>query len=391
MTTEVMTAQRKQDHTGYTCSVEQSDIARYCAKAARNRIPLAACFELTRRCSFRCVHCYLGDQKEIHQHRREELDTERVLALLDEMVKAETLFLHLTGGDPMLRPDFSEIYQQAVRRGLLVTVFCNGTLITDEIIRTFVQYPPRMVEITLYGATPETFEAVTQKPGSFVACMKGIERLQQAKVRLRLKTMVMTLNAEEFQDMRRMAEDRGLQFRHDCSLHAALPNEDNGGKSNIGTDLRDPLQYRLPPEQAASLDMSVEKLAARLTELAQTELPEKRSDKLYQCSAGKSLYYISPYGQMRPCLMTTEVQSSLLGEKGLITSWNGAVKNIIDCTAAAAFPCIHCSDRRLCTVCPKLFSLAGDSEQVETFYCQYAAQRRKKAEGMIQERGNSNE
>ncbi|MCI5122070.1 MAG: radical SAM protein, partial [Candidatus Electrothrix sp. AUS4] len=122
-----MTVSQEEKNIGeYACSVEESDIARYVAKAAQARIPLAACFELTRRCSFRCVHCYLGDQKEIRQNRHRELDTATVIKLFDEMVEAGTLFLQLTGGDPMLRPDFSEIYQEAVRRGLLVTVFCNG-------------------------------------------------------------------------------------------------------------------------------------------------------------------------------------------------------------------------------------------------------------------------
>lgn len=368
------------EQDGLKClDADESDTVRYFVKASRARIPLAACFELTRRCSFRCVHCYLGDQKEIHQHRRKELDTDAVIRLLDEMVEAGTLFLHLTGGDPMLRSDFVEIYQHAVRRGLLVTVFCNGSLITDKIIRTFVQYPPRVVEITLYGANATTFDTVTQKAGSFVACMKGIDRLRQAKVRLRLKTMVMTLNAEEFQDMRRMAEDRGLQFRHDCSLHAALPNEDNGGKSNIGNDLHDPLQYRLPPEQAAAVDMSVNEVAVKLTKQVQSAPLEKRSNKLYQCIAGKSAFHVTPYGRLQPCLMIVQTYGLTLGRNGIQGGWNGKLKKLTKCTATTSFPCNSCPDRgRICTICPGVFSLAnGNPEEVDFFYCQYAEHRNK--------------
>ena len=377
-----MRGQGKKNDTVYTCSGEETDIARYVARAAQARIPLAACFELTRRCSFRCVHCYLGDQKEIHQHRHRELDTETVINLFDEMVEAGTLFLHLTGGDPMLRPDFVGIYQQAVRRGLLVTVFCNGSLITDEIIRTFVQYPPRVVEITLYGANATTFDAVTQKPGSFVACMEGIERLRQAKIRLRLKTMVMTLNVDEFQDMRMMAENMGLQFRHDCSLHGALPNDDNGGWSNTGDNLQGPLQYRLSPEQAAAVDMSVEELAVRLKKLAQFDVPKKISRKLYQCGAGRKVYYISPYGQMQPCLMARQSQDTVLLEgKGILTYWNVLFKEFINRTTSESFPCNICPDRRICTKCPEAFASAtGNPEEVDTFYCQYVKQRKKKLE-----------
>lgn len=146
------------------CSLDGGDdIARYLVKAAETRTPLSATFELTHRCNFRCVHCLLGDQNAISNHRHRELSTERVKAMLDEMVEAGTLFLAITGGDPMLRPDFTEIYVHAVQIGLLVTVFCNGSLVTDKIVQTFIKYPPRKVEITLYGATRETFESITQR------------------------------------------------------------------------------------------------------------------------------------------------------------------------------------------------------------------------------------
>lgn len=354
----------------------ESDIARYFAKAAASRTPLSASFELTRRCNFRCVHCYLGDQETIHQHRGRELDTEAVFRLFEEMTATGTLFLTLTGGDPMIRPDFLAAYRRAVELGLLVTVFCNGTLITDEIVRAFVQYPPRIVEITLYGATQATFEAVTQRPGSFAACMAGIERLRQAKVRLRLKTMVMTLNVHEFQTMRRLAEDMGLQFRHDCSIHAAAPNDDNGGRSNTGGSLLDTLRFRLPPEQAAAADMSVEPLAAKLRELAQSTEERKSSGKLHHCGAGKSSYHVSPYGQMQPCLIVPTCSADLRAES-IQAGWNGPLQEFADCPASASFLCHRCENRKTCTSCPAVLALnTGSSEQVDAFYCQYAEERR---------------
>lgn len=76
----------------------ETDTARYFAKASASRVPLAASFELTRRCNFQCVHCYLGDQKSILLHRHRELDTNAVFRLLDDMVEVGTLFLLLTGG-----------------------------------------------------------------------------------------------------------------------------------------------------------------------------------------------------------------------------------------------------------------------------------------------------
>ncbi|MCW5202077.1 MAG: radical SAM protein [Candidatus Electrothrix communis] len=358
----------------------ETDIARYFAKAATSRIPLSASFELTHRCSFRCVHCYLGDQKSIRRHQHRELKKEKVFRLLDEMVEAGTLFLLLTGGDPMLRSDFVEIYKYAVRSGLLVTVFCNGSLVTDEIVRVFVEYPPRVVEITVYGAKPETFDAVTQQLGSFSVCVAGIERLRRARVRLRLKTMVLTVNVDEFPAIRQLALDMGLQFRHDCSLHAAIAHEDNNGRSNIGTaesSLTDPLRYRLAPEQAAAVDLSIEKFTHELAEGVKKVCPKESTEQLYSCGAGKSSYHIDPYGMLQPCL-TVQSHSFDVNKKGVFQAgWEGLLRDFISCTASASFPCNNCRNRVLCTSCPAVFAaVSGDPELVDPFYCRYAEKRR---------------
>jgi radical SAM protein with 4Fe4S-binding SPASM domain len=262
-------------------------------------------------------------------------------------------------------------------------VFCNGTLITDEIVRAFVQYPPRIVEITLYGATQATFEAVTQRRGSFAACMAGIERLRQAKVRLRLKTMVMPLNAHEFQAMRQIAEDMGLQFRHDCSIHAAVPNDDNGGRANNGGSLLDTTRFRLSPEQAAAADMSVAPLAAKLRELAQSAEERKPSGKLRHCGAGRSSYHVSPYGQMQPCLIVPTCSVDVRAES-IQAGWNGPLKEFADCPASSSFFCSRCENRKMCTSCSAVLTLnAGNPEQVDAFYCQYAEQRRQQGRDVI--------
>ncbi|MCI5141887.1 MAG: radical SAM protein [Candidatus Electrothrix sp. ATG1] len=357
-----------------------TDIVQYLSKARASRTPLAASFELTRRCSFRCVHCYLGDQKSIRKHQDRELDTETVFRLLDEMVEAGTLFLLLTGGDPMLRPDFVEIYKYAVRAGLLVTVFCNGSLVSDEIVRAFVEYPPRIVEITVYGATQETFEAVTQQPGSFSACMAGIERLRSAGVRLRLKTMVLTLNVDEFPAIRQMALDMGVQFRHDCSTHSAALHDDNGGHSNLcggeGT-LADTLQYRLLPEQAAAIDLSVDKLAHELAEAAEKACLQEATEQLYYCGAGKSSYHVTPYGKLQPCLIVQSHSSDVCSRGGLLTGWNGVLQEFCFLKAPASYPCNNCHDSGICTACPGALVLAsGCVDNVDSFYCQYAKHRR---------------
>ncbi|MGX9727749.1 MAG: radical SAM/SPASM domain-containing protein [Candidatus Electronema sp. VV] len=359
---------------------ESNDISRYLAKAANARVSLAVSFELTRRCSFCCVHCYLGDQEYIRKQQRQELDTAAVIRLIDTLAASGVLFLTMTGGDPMIRADFIEIYRHAVRSGLLVTVFCNGSLVTDEIVSTFVEYPPRAVEVTLYGASQETFEAVTQTSDSYAACMRGVERLRQGKVRLRLKTMVLTVNQADLAILWQRADDMGVQFRHDCSIIPALPNGDNGSRSNAGDSLRDTLRFRLAPERAAAADFSIGKVAEKLQERICIAAVAEPSTKLYRCGAGKSSCHITPYGKMQPCLITLQPSFDTTGGKESFQSaWQSISRLIPEQEAGADFLCNRCEGRSLCTGCPSSFAAeAGNAEQAVDFYCQYAASRRKR-------------
>lgn len=376
--------QQKQTEELSDClSGESNDIARYLTKAAEARVPLAVSFELTRRCSFRCVHCYLGDQEHIRKNRHQELDTAAVIRLIDALAASGVLFLTITGGDPMLRPDFLEIYRHAVRSGLLVTVFCNGSLVTDEIVSTFVEYPPRAVEVTLYGASQETFEAVTQTAGSYAACMRGVERLRQGKVRLRLKTMVLTVNQADLATLWQRADEMEVQFRHDCSIIPALDNGDNGSRSNVGDSLRDTLRFRLAPEQAAAADMSISKVAEKLQERVCIAAPAEPSTKLYRCGAGKSSCHITPYGKMQPCLITLQSSIDITdGKEAFQEAWQSISKLISEQEAGDDFPCNRCKDRSLCTGCPSNFAAeTGNAEQAAAFYCQYAGYRRENLTG----------
>ncbi|WP_417914940.1 radical SAM protein [Candidatus Electronema sp. JM] len=333
---------------------------------------------MTRRCSFCCVHCYLGDQEYIRKDKHQELDTAAVINLFDVLVASGVLFLTITGGDPMIRPDFVEIYRYAVRSGLLVTVFCNGSLVTDEIVSVFVEYPPRAVEVTLYGASQDTFEAVTQTAGSYAACMKGVERLRQANVRLRLKTMVLTVNQADLAALWQQADEMGVQFRHDCSIIPAVANGDNGNRSNAGATLRDTLRFRLAPEQAAAADLSISKVAEKLRERMCITAPAEPSTKLYRCGAGKSSCHITPYGKMQPCLITLQPSFDITeGKEAFQAAWQSISRLISEQEAGAEFFCNRCKDRPLCTACPSNCAAeTGNAEQAADFYCQYAANRK---------------
>ncbi len=171
---------------------------------ASKRIPAGGSIDLTSRCNFRCVHCYVRSNDG-----KRELALGEVERIFDELAAAGCLWLLITGGEPLLRLDFREIYLLAKKRGFLVNLFTNASLVTEEIAAMLSEWPPFAVEVTLYGASAETYERVTGVPGSFQRCLDGINLLKHNNVRLRFKTMLLRINRHELGQMMKMAQGLG--------------------------------------------------------------------------------------------------------------------------------------------------------------------------------------
>src|SRR5437879_1787346 len=161
----------------------------------QERYPLACQWEITCRCNLRCVMCYT-DCFNRPDKIREELSTDEILRIMDEIHEAGCLDLCLTGGEPLARKDFLDIYAYAKQKGFLVTVFTNGTLLTKTIADYWVCFPPSMIEISFHGLIQQSFERITQGPWSYERCLAGIRLILERNLPLTLKTTGMTLNRD---------------------------------------------------------------------------------------------------------------------------------------------------------------------------------------------------
>lgn len=323
------------------------------------RLPLMGMLEITSRCNLRCVHCYLGPQAEQHKKRAAEMSTGEIKELIDQMVAAGTLYLTITGGDPMMRPDFPEIYRHAKECGLLVTVFCDGVLVSERMIELFRELPPSLVEVSIYGATAETYERITQVPGSFPKFLAGLTRLREAGLRIGLKSVLMTLNQHEMLAMEQMAQEWGLRFRYDSAIFPCLP--DRSAK---------PLDLRVAPAQAVALEMANPKRLAAMADYFETRQNVPGSPELYQCGAGLTSFYVDPFGDVSPCLMTTKYRYSARGVPGgFAARWRDDVSKIR--TLRPENPdhgCNNCGVRAVCTGCSAFHALETGREDVKSDY-----------------------
>jgi radical SAM protein with 4Fe4S-binding SPASM domain len=330
----------------------------------RNRVPIEGTVETTYRCNLNCVHCYVNEPAGSVEEREKELSLERLKQLVDEIVAEGTLFVLFTGGEVLLRPDFPELYLYARSKGLLVTIFTNGTLVTDRIADLFADAPPDKVEISLYGMTKETYDRVTRVPGSFEKCIAGIKRLVDRRVPLTLKTMALSWNHHEISEMEEYAKSLGLVFRFDSSLN---PRVDCGANRNS--------ELQLDPERALQLDLgSPERMEGFREFCERFTRPdgEYGADRVYTCGAGQSSFTVDPHGRLQMCQLSRKSFHDL--KRGSFASgWHELFPMLRARTWQKNEVCRKCSLMALCGSCPGAAEMeTGDIEGVVPAFCELA-------------------
>lgn len=330
---------------------------RVLAPIVKERYPLSASIELIERCNLNCVHCYINQPANNQSAKARELSIEQVKIVLDQMAKAGTLFLTITGGEVLLRPDFAEIYMYAKQLGFLLTVFTNGTMVTAEIADMFAKAPPRLLEITLLGAKAATFDRISRVQGSFEQCIRGIKLLHERGIELNVKTVLLTLNQHELQDIQKLAEQLGVPHRYDSAVWPRL----DGGHS--------PYYYRLPAADTISMDLADPE---RVKEWRKTSenfvgIPVRR-ELAFTCGAAVRSYHVDSAGRLCACMMTRKPSYSLL-EIPFEVAWEklGKIRTI---KRTKQTECEACTVNDLCNQCPGWSQLSHqDYETPDEFVC----------------------
>jgi len=342
-----------------TSSLEQQSTEEFLAAfrlaAVDAHVPLRVQLELTRRCNLNCVHCYTGPAA--NSQRQEEMPLHVLLEIVDELIGLGCLELSFTGGEPLLRRDFADVYRHARQSGLLTRVYTNATLLDDEVLALLKEYPPMCVDVSVYGATAHTYERVTRRPGSFEAAMRAVRRLAESGVPLSLKTILTNLNAHESEAMERLAARLDVRFRHDTALFPRLDGD------------RAPLDFRLSPEEAVRKDFAGAGRKQDWVRLCDRAASRPEDSRLYFCGAGRSACHITAYGIVQPCLMAAAIGHDARAQ-GLAEAWRGVHTEVEKRSVERKGPCGRCDKRHLCLNCPGYAWMEmGDEGGVVPYLC----------------------
>lgn len=250
--------------------------------ASRERYPLKGQWEITCRCNLKCVMCYT-DCFNTPRHIAQELSTSEILRIMDELRDAGVLELALTGGEPMARMDFKEIYIHAIQSGFLTEVFTNGTYIDEDWIRVWQEYRPHGIEISFHGFQPATFDQITAIPGSYGRVMKGIKLVLENRLPLTLKTTGLDLNYKEILQIKSWAKSLDqVKFRFGSRIRGFANGDDAPKQFQLGED-------------------RLESLFAQDSEFQSDYLSKQENSEKPSCRDARRQFHIDAYGNLQLC------------------------------------------------------------------------------------------
>lgn len=338
--------------------------------------PNVSQFELTFRCDLHCRHCY-SDCYNKPSYLKRQLTTTQVKSILDRLHQTGAIWLCFTGGDPLTREDFLEVYSYAKDKGFIISIFTNCYSMTKRVADYLKNRPPFVIEITLNAVSKKVYENISQVKGSYEKVMDGLRMIIKRKLPWKIKTQVMKDNLEQLSEIKRFIESLGLEFRPSFDLHSRL----NGDLS--------PCSLRITPEEVLSLDkrlnidsMKEEErvLPVESVSLLTCSYEQNRPNKhngpgnfLFRCTAGGGDgINLDPFGNMFLCNLIRQPSFNLLE-----VSIEDAVNRLLPLARGRKFTtdskCKYCSIWEFCHRCPGRALLEiGNMEAPVEYYCALA-------------------
>lgn len=327
-----------------------------------NPTPFGAQIELTSRCNERCVHCYIPHELKIN-----DLPTDKIIALLDELHGLGTLGLTLSGGEMLMHEGVTEILRHARKKDFMISILSNLTLLSDLVISVIKEVNVSLVQVSLYSMVPEEHDFITKLPGSHKKTLNSIERLIAADIPVQISCPVMKTNIDSYKNVLKWAYDHKIKANTDFIMMA---------KSNFATDN---LDNRISIDQTEKLIKDIIEVNENYRTILDTEPRSKDIEafaKLPICGAGVDNVCIAADGNIYPCSGWQGYSLGNIHEQTIKDIWENSakIKKLRTITNASFPECLKCEAVDYCSMCMvrNFNENNGDMFKVSKHFCEAA-------------------
>lgn len=300
-----------------------------------NSIPLMCTIELTKKCNFNCKHCYQCYKNQ------SELSTDDIKSIIDILYQEGCLLITLTGGEIFLRKDFIEIYKYIKSKGMIITIFSNISLLTDDILNLFKLYPPFKISISLYGTNNIEYNEFTETNNSYSKVIKNLQKLKSNNINFDLRTIATTYtyNALKLGLFHKIAENFNVDFRYDYFVMNKL----NGS--------REESQGRLSNEEILSLEINDTTRLNTWKKMCSNYINDSKNISQFYCPGGDYSIQIDAFGNASICMIDNIKYNILnLEFKDLWSKLKSRHSELI--SFSNQHTCNTCDKKSLCRWCP---------------------------------------
>jgi AdoMet-dependent heme synthase len=313
-------------------------------KALKLRIPLSVQLDLTYRCNERCVHCYLD------HHDHGEMTTAEIKDLLDQMAAAGVFYLTVSGGEILMRRDFFEILEYARRLTFCIKLKTNGILIRKNEADRIKALGVESVQISIYSHVPAVHDAITKLPGSLAKSIEAVRRLRAHGIHVIMANVLMVKNAHDYAGVKALAAELGAQFIIDPTITPMM----DGDRSILSLNV-DENALREVFRNEGLVGGNVEEFCAP------PQGPDEDALDMLPCSAGHTACYVSPYGDVYPCVQFP-LPSGNVRHMKFVDIWRDSpqLNEVRSITLRDMPSCSKCAHGGTCTRCPGLAYMEGN-------------------------------
>ena len=339
------------------------------------RYPLNGTFELTGRCNLQCRMCLMRvNHARIMETGLHERTAEEWIHMAEQVAKEGTISLLLTGGEPMLRPDFAEIYEAIAKMGFVLNLYTNATMVTDPIIKLLQKYPPHKIGVTMYGASNETYQKLCASSDGYDRFRDGVDKLSSLPSLFSIRTTIVQDNVNDLAEMRRYTEEK-FGPEKVLTVSTFVMNK-------IRCGIASPVECRLTPEEHIRMlfpqiiekwEQTRQGLLPKIKKKLEPQkhsLPQEGQYLFESCRAGIDSYAINWSGRMYACEILDKGYTEPF-ETGFRKAWEDLPEQYP--RSITVEKCRTCPHAYICSSCPAYrLGETGDWFGVPEYACRTA-------------------